>query len=356
MKLLTVLGARPNFIKAFLISRELKKRGHREIIVHSGQHYDYLMNEIFFKDLNIPKPDFNLNLRGEQINKIIEEMKNSIKKINPDLVLIYGDTNSSLAGAIAAFLNRKPIVHIEAGVRTFDLEMPEERNRIIIDHYSKLLFCPTKDSLDNLIKEKVAGKSYFTGDVMLDAVQYITEKNKLNYYSTLKLFPKEYLLLTLHRQENVDNKDNLLKILSIFNSLENYPIVFPVHPRTGKSLKQFGLLGDFSKRFLITDPLGYSQILSLVKYAKIVFTDSGGLQKEAFFLNTPCITFLRKSGWTKIVDSGWNKAVGLDKRKALDAFAVYKNSSPKPVKENYFGNGDAYLKTIGILEKYFLKK
>lgn len=355
MLFLTVLGARPNFIKAFLISKELKKRGHHEIIVHTGQHYDFNMNQVFFQDLHLPPPNYNLGLKGEQIRLIYERLRMLINKHQPQMVLVYGDTNSSLAGGFACYQENIPLTHIEAGARTNDISMVEERNRIIIDHFANLLLCPTQASYDNLIKEKVRGQSFFTGDVMYDAVKYVSKIKKLGYYQKLKLISKKYYLLTIHRQENVDQEQSLLAIWRLFQTIKDYPIVLPLHPRTKKNLEHNGLLEKFERSFRIIKPVGYSEMLSLTKNAKIVFTDSGGLQKEAFFLNNPCITLLKESGWQEIVTCGWNIPVGLNKKmfdKAYEYFMKYKLSKPK---EDLFGNGRAYIKTVDIFENFFNK-
>ena len=351
MKVLTVIGTRPNFVKAYLLSHQLRNRKHKEILVHTGQHFDFEMSKIFFKDLNIPTPKYNLNLRGEAINQMLESIILIIKKEKPDLIMIYGDTNSSLAGAVAGHFCQIPVAHVEAGVRTYDLEMIEEKNRIIIDHFSSLLFCPTKNALNSLKKEGYDNKAYFSGDVMYDAV--LDSKSKLQSQEILKRYQletKKYYVLTLHRQNSVDNKQSLMEILSAIKS--KMPIVFPIHPRTRKNLTKFGLLDKYQQTIKIIPPLGYLDMLSLVNDSKIVITDSGGLQKEAFFLNVPCVVLLDKPGWIEIVRTGWNQVTGINQNKIKKALSNFEMTPLKTNLEQYFGNGQAVNQIVSVCEKY----
>lgn len=352
MKIVTILGARPNFVKAYLISKEFKKRGHQEIIVHTGQHYDYQMSEVFFKDLHIPTPDYNLNLRGTQINEMIKQIGAIIRNEKPNLTLVYGDTNSTLAGAISSFLNNTPIAHVEAGERCYDFEMPEERNRVIIDHYSHWLFCSTRVAIEKLNKEGVTKNVYFTGNVMYDSVLY--NKDNLKKQTILEKFdlkPKEYVLLTLHRPQNVDSIDTIKILLKILQTVK-YPIILPLHPRTKKSLSNFGLLEEFKKNVISTEPMNYLDTLAMIKNAKFVLTDSGGVQAESFCLNTPCISFLNDTAWTETVETGWNKIVALDEARAIQAIGDFSKTTPAVSSKPIFGDGTAYLQIIDILETH----
>jgi len=348
MKVLTILGARPNFIKAFLLSHELKKRGHKEIIVHTGQHYDFEMSEVFFKELKIPKPAYNLNLKGEQINEMIFEIGNIIQEQKPDMVIVYGDTNSSLAGAMAAWHHNTKIAHVEAGERCFDMEMPEERNRIIIDHYATWLFCPTEQGK---IYAKLEGKKnvWFTGNVMYDAIYHyrdsIEEKHSCNEYG---LKPKEYVVMTLHRPQNVDSQENLGLILGGLRKT-NKQILFSIHPRTKQKLQEYNLLKEYANSVRMINPVNYLTMLSLIKDSSFIITDSGGVQTDAYCLETPCITLLTKTGWKDTVDQGWNKVVGLDMQKLEDAICSFQTNPPSTHK-NIFGEGDSHCKIINILE------
>ena len=354
MKVLTVIGTRPNFVKAYLLSHQLRGRGHQEIIIHTGQHFDFEMSKVFFKDLDIPTPNYNLALRGEAINKMLESIIQVIKKERPKLIIIYGDTNSSLAGTIAGYLCQVPVAHVEAGVRTYDLEMVEEKNRMIIDHFSSLLFCPTISAFESLRQEGYGNKAYFSGDVMYDAVLHSRPKLKnQKIFKQLQLKPKKYYLLTLHRQNTVDNKESLIKILSALHT--TVPIVFPMHPRTKKNLIKFNLLDRYQKRMTVIAPLGYIDILTLISNSKLVITDSGGLQKEAFFLQIPCVTLLDKPGWIEIVRSGWNKVTGIDQNKIKSALSLFKKTPPKISSEQFFGDGHAVDKIINICEEYISK-
>lgn len=356
MKILTVLGARPNFVKAYLISKEFKKRHHKEVIIHTGQHYDYQMSEVFFKDLRLPTPDYNLDLRSSQINAMVEKIGEIIKEEKPDFILVYGDTNSTLAGAMAGFLQHIPIAHVEAGERCYDLEMPEERNRVIIDHYAQLLFCPTEIGVKNLEREGVTKHVYLPGNIQYDSILYNkTKLEKHTIYENFGLKKKEYVLLTLHRPQNVDSIETVKILLKILKTVQ-YPMILPIHPRTKENLQNFGLLEEFKKIVTLTDPLNYLDTLAMVKNAKFILTDSGGLQVEAFCLHTPCITFLNETAWIQTVQQGWNKIVALDEKKAIAAIQYFSKTIPKSSKKNIFGNGTTYLQIIDTLENYAKKK
>lgn len=351
MKVLSIVGARPQFIKVKPIVDELKKRKITHALVHTGQHYDYEMSKIFFDELNIPELDCNLEVgshsQGKQTAQMLERAEDVFLKEKPDLVMVYGDTNSTLAGALAAVKLNIPLAHIEAGLRNYSLDMPEEVNRVLTDRISRLLFCPTKTAVENLKKEGIAEGVYLVGDVMYD-IFLESQKflNKRRILSKLNLKPKEYLLLTIHRQENTDNLENLKSILSALIESEK-KIVFPIHPRTKKALKMIKnfRIKDF-KKFLFINPLSYLDMLTLEKNAEKILTDSGGVQKEAYWLKVPCITLRDKTEWVETVKDGWNILVGINKEKIIKAI---RNFNPKGKQHKYFGKGDTAKKIIKML-------
>ena len=298
LKLMSIIGARPQFIKAAIVSRLLREEGDiDEILVHTGQHYDHNMSRIFFDELEIREPEVNLGIgggnHGEQTGKMIVRIEELMLENKPDLVLVYGDTNSTLAGSLAAAKLHIPLAHVEAGLRSYNKQMPEEINRILTDHVSDILFTPSDTATQNLLKEGIdAQKIDQVGDVMYDATLYYQEKaeNQSDVLSHLKLKPKSYSLVTIHREENTDNPERLLEI---FKSLENlaksHKLILPLHPRTRKQLEASGF---DKKRSLVQfiDPVGYLDMLLLEKFAKVIITDSGGIQKEAYFQDIPCVT------------------------------------------------------------------
>ncbi len=364
MKIITVLGARPQFIKAALLSRELR-RNHREILVHTGQHYDRELSNVFFEELNIPQPDYNLGIgsatQGKQTGQMMIEIEKLLIIERPDLVLVYGDTNSTLAAALAAVKLHVPVAHVEAGPRMFDKSVPEEINRIITDHISTLLFAPTQISLENLRKEGLTRGVYLTGDVMLDNFYYfsgVAEKHS-RILEQIGLQKGKYILVTVHRARNTDIEGNLKNIcaaLSIIAKREK--LVFPVHPRTEKFLKQYGFWADLEREANITliKPVGYLDMLVLTKGAKKILTDSGGLQKEAYFAGVPCITLDITSGWPETVADGWNLVVGecgdsssLDIEKIVRAAFSF---APKGERQMVFGDGRAVEKICAAIDGF----
>ncbi|MCS3901417.1 non-hydrolyzing UDP-N-acetylglucosamine 2-epimerase [Methanococcus voltae] len=361
MKILTVVGARPQFIKLAPVSKELRKN-HDEILVDTGQHYDYEMNKIFFEQLNIPKPDYYLGVgsgnHGHQTGEMLKKIEDVLLNEKPDLLIVYGDTNSTLAGALAASKLHIKVAHIEAGLRSFDRRMPEELNRITTDHLSDLLFVPTKTGVDNLKVEGVSKGVYLTGDVMYDAVLNNLEiaENKIG---VSKLFDdlglknhecKQYMLATIHRAENTNDKEKLTNIFeAMMESNEN--IVLPLHPRTEKYLKEYGLYDKVQKsNITIIKPVGYLEMLLLEKYAKKILTDSGGVQKEAYFVDVPCITLRENTEWIETLEDGYNVLVGSNKDeilKNIKEFEINKNS-----KTNRFGDGNASKVIAEIISRY----
>ena len=321
MKIISVVGARPQFIKLSALSKELRKK-HQEIILHTGQHYDDELSKIFFSELSIPEPDYNLGIgsgeHGEQTGRMLKGIEEVLLFETPDLVIVYGDTNSTLAGALAAVKQKIPVAHVEAGLRSFRRSMPEEINRVLTDQVSSLLFCPTKTSVQNLRKEGIIKGVHLVGDVMYDSLrQHIKRAEELcKIMKKLNLSKKNFYLITIHRAENTDLQENLRKIAEILSGLDK-KTVFPVHPRTQKSLSGFNLLDNLKSKghLLLIDPVSYLDMLVLEKNARCVLTDSGGVQKEAFFLETPCLTLREETEWVETVENGWNELVGLDKEK-----------------------------------------
>lgn len=353
-KILTIVGARPQFIKAAPVSREIRK-SFKEILVHTGQHYDTNMSDVFFDELHIPKPDYNLEIgsggHGEQTGRMLIDLEKVVLKEKPDYILIYGDTNSTLAGALVGAKLHIPVLHVEAGLRSYNRRMPEEINRILADQISDILFCPTETAIKNLKKEGITKGVYNIGDVMYDAVLYNTKialKNS-DILENLDITTKEYALCTIHRAENTDDKN---RPTSIFNALidSGLKIVLPLHPRTKKYLKEYDLLNKKAeKNIKIIDPVGPLDMLALEKSSKLIVTDSGGVQKEAYFLEVPCVTLREETEWVETVESGNNVIVGADYTKILKALKEkreFKKSSNK-----YFGDGKASNKIAKLIKE-----
>jgi UDP-N-acetylglucosamine 2-epimerase (non-hydrolysing) len=358
IKILCIVGARPNFIKIAPLIEELNKLNRFSYkLIHTGQHYDFEMSQVFFQELKIPKPDYNLGIgsgsHAWQTAKIMEKLEPIILKEKPNLVIVVGDVNSTLAGALTAKKLNIPVAHIEAGVRQFDRNMPEEINRILTDHISDFLFCPTKTAVENLKKEGIEKGVYNTGDIMYDIFKKSKVKSRRSkVLKRLNLKPKSYLLLTLHRPSNVDNLENLKNILEAIEE-SGEKIVFPIHPRTKKQLKKLKRLNPCKlTNFQLIDPVGYLDMLSLEENAKKIITDSGGVQKEAYWFKVPCITLMKNTGWPETVKTGWNILVGNDKEKTIEAIKKFK---PKKRQYNYFGNGKSAQKIVKIL-KHLNKK
>jgi len=357
MKIVTIIGARPQFIKMAPVSKELRKH-FNEVIIHTGQHYDYEMSKIFFEQLNIPKPDYYLGVgsgpHGYQTGEMIKRIEKVLIKEKPNLVLVYGDTNSTLAGALAAVKLHIKVAHVEAGLRSFDKKMPEEINRVIADHISDLLFCPTKTAVKNLRNEGIKNGVYLTGDVMFDAlltnIKIAEQKSKILEKLGLKL--KNYYLATVHRAENTDNRKNLENIINAFIESEEL-IVFPAHPRTIKFLKIYKLLNKIENadNIFLIKPVSYLDMLMLEKNAKKIITDSGGVQKEAYFLKVPCITLRNRTEWIETVEDGWNILVGANRERIIKAIKEF-----EPQGKTYFyrfGNGKASKKISKIIAEIF---
>lgn len=350
-KIISVVGARPQFIKYAPLSKELRKY-YKEILLHTGQHYDKNMSQLFFDELKIPEPDYNLDIgsgsHGEQTGKMLINIEKVLIKENPDLVIVYGDTNSTVAGALSAVKLHIPVAHIEAGLRSFNKNMPEEHNRIITDHLSDLLFVPSKTGMDNLKIEGLSQKSYLVGDIMYDALlcNIMIAEKKSKILKKLDLIADNYYLCTVHRPSNTDDKNNLKNILQAISELD-LTTILPIHPRTKKCINKYRL--NYNKeKIIIIDPVGYLDVLMLTKYAKKILTDSGGLQKEAFYLKKEVIVLREESEWKELVENNTSKLAGANKEKIIN----YTLEKGKP-KWNFFpyGKGNAAQKIINILRK-----
>jgi UDP-N-acetylglucosamine 2-epimerase (non-hydrolysing) len=340
MKLISLIGARPQFVKEAIIHEQIKKTEIEEIIVHSGQHYDVNMSDIFFQTLNIKKPDYNMNIgsasHGEMTGKIMIEFEKIVQKENPDMVLVYGDTNTTLAGAIVASKLKIPVAHIEAGIRQEPKDMPEEINRVLTDKVSNLMFCASEISVENLKKENQTKGVHFTGDVMYDLYKKLEDKFSYEKYEELKLKKENYILMTMHRDFNVDKKEKLEKISQQIEKIsKETQIIFPIHPRTKKRIKEFGLEKHYEKVKTI-EPLDYLNLMGLVKNSKKVVTDSGGLQKEAYFAKKQAIVIMPDTGWRELTNIGWNK---LANEENLYQKTVEETKQNYP--EDIYGKGNA---------------
>jgi UDP-GlcNAc3NAcA epimerase len=355
MKVITILGARPQFVKAAVVSRELKKSGINEVIIHTGQHFDNNMSQVFFDEMEIPTPDYNLEIsglnHGAMTGRMLEKIEEVLLKEKPDYVLVYGDTNSTLAGALAASKLHIPVVHVEAGLRSFEMKMPEEVNRILTDRISSILFCPTSTAIKNLEAEgyaKIDCKIILSGDVMYDAVQYYQSKIETN--STViqneNLTNKPFILATLHRAENTNDPTRLKEICDAFNEInKDVKVILPLHPRTKSFLTTQGI--KLNAR--VIDPVGYFDMLALLKNCSMVMTDSGGLQKEAYFFNKFCLTLRDQTEWVELVDAGANTLVGASKQKIVDQFKANINKTLR-IQEGLYGDGHA----SAIIAKHIL--
>lgn len=311
IKIFTVLGARPQFIKAAPVSRAINDAGMTEIIAHTGQHFDALMSDVFFEELAIPKPAYNLEINnlghGAMTGRMMEKLEQAMLAEKPDTVLVYGDTNSTVAGALAAAKLHIPVAHVEAGLRSFNRRMPEEINRVVTDHISALLFCPTQTAVRNLAQEGIVGGVHATGDVMFDTTIAAIERarGQSTILGDLALQPKHYAVATIHRAENTDDPARFASVVAwLEEAALSMPIIMPVHPRTRKLLTQRGIT---PAGLNLIDPIGYLDMAWLANQSAAIFTDSGGLQKEAYFHRVPCVTLRDETEWVETVDAGWNR-------------------------------------------------
>lgn len=350
MKILTIIGARPQFIKAAPVSRVLRKHIDEKII-HTGQHYDANMSDIFFEELHIPKPDYHLGVgsgnHGKQTGEMMAKIEEIVLSEQPDYLMVYGDTNSTLAGALVAAKLHVPVIHIEAGLRSFNKKMPEEINRIMTDHVSEFLFCPTDTAVVNLTNENIAHNVYNIGDVMYDAVLYNQElaKEKSTILQEAGLTPKDYHLITIHRAENTDDVEKMKNILEAFAKIKETK-VWPIHPRTKHKLADYGLNVEDVPNLKVIDPVGYLDMLTLEANAKKIVTDSGGVQKEAYFMKVPCVTIREQTEWVETLEGEANILTGTDTEKILAA--VQKEVHPEY--KEVFGDGHASEKIVELLK------
>jgi UDP-GlcNAc3NAcA epimerase len=355
----SIVGARPNFIKLAPIHNLMNESEYtnkfKHIIIHTGQHYDYKLSEIFFSEFSLPKPDYNLDIGSStpciQIAEMIRKLEHLFHSLKIDIVLVYGDTNSTFAGGLAATKSMINVAHVESGLRSFYREMPEEINRVLTDHISNFLYSPTETAVKNLKSENIQGEVIYTGDISVEIIRAAETKiNNSLILDKLKLEPKNYYLFTLHRSENTNFKC-LKSIIEIFNKIPESKIVFPIHPRTVNILDQNNLFKELQKckNVILTDPVGYLDFVKLIKYSNKVITDSGGTQKEAYLLNTPCITIRNNTEWIETINEGWNILTGIDIEKTTNAI---KNWFPQTTTQNpIFGNGRTSNIIINHLKK-----
>lgn len=331
MKIVTVVGARPQFIKASAVSRVIRDNyaeSIEEVLVHTGQHFDENMSKVFFDELDIPQPKYNLAISGGQhgamTGRMLEAVETVLLQEKPDWLLIYGDTNSTLAGAVAAAKLHIPVAHVEAGLRSFNMRMPEEINRILADRVSSLLFCPTEAAVNNLKAEGVCNGVYNVGDVMYDVALFYRDRAKLQttILDDLKLTERNFALATCHRAENTDDPKRLSEIVAALEKIAStLPVVFPLHPRTSKLIDDYGLRHHLDT-VKVVEPLSFLDMVALEQAAKIILTDSGGVQKEAFFYGVPCVTMRDETEWVETVELGWNHLVGASEQSILQAMSI----------------------------------
>jgi UDP-GlcNAc3NAcA epimerase len=353
----SIVGARPQFIKAAPISRVLRLQ-HQELLIHTGQHYDETMSALFFQELGLPEPDHNLGVgsgsHGQQTGLMTIRIEEVLSDVRPDWVMLYGDTNSTLAGALAAAKLQMPIAHVEAGLRSFNRKMPEEINRVLTDHVSDLLLCPSETAVANLAKEGITRGTRLVGDVMADALYQAVENEKVKteMLQGLNLRERSYLLATLHRAENTDDPGRLSGILSAFGMAEE-TVVFPLHPRTRKVLESGTSTPKLPSNVRIIEPVGYLEMVQLTKAARIVLTDSGGLQKECYWLSVPCITLRDETEWVETVQAGWNMLTGASCENILEAIHSFKPPEEHPT---LYGDGFAALRIVRAMEAASLQE
>ncbi|MHB8510965.1 MAG: non-hydrolyzing UDP-N-acetylglucosamine 2-epimerase [Actinomycetota bacterium] len=347
MKVANIVGARPQFIKAAAVCAAARADGRvSDVLIHTGQHYDSELSDIFFTQLAIPRPDVELGIgsapHGQQTGQMMMALEGTLSDLAPDIVLVYGDTNTTLAGAMTAVNLGIPLAHVEAGLRSFNREMPEEINRIITDRLSSVLFCPTQSSVDNLVREGVGSGLNLVGDVMVDVLRNTVTWARMSILGELGIRTGSYYLMTLHRAGNTDDVARLETILKAVSKLP-HPVIFPVHPRTRNAIATMGISVDGSIRQIA--PVGYLEILALQMHARAILTDSGGMQKEAYCLGVPCITLRDETEWTETVDAGWNVLAGADP----DMIAASAERFPPEDRPALYGNGDAAQRIVDRL-------
>ncbi len=358
MRICTILGARPQFIKAAPLSKALRRHGHKEIVVHTGQHYDHVMSDVFFEQMDLPEPTINLGVgsgpHGEQTGRMLMNLEPFLLDRKPDLVLLYGDTNSTLAGALVACKLHLPIAHVEAGLRSFNRSMPEEHNRVVTDHVSDLLFCPTMTAMTNLGREGLGSAAHLVGDTMLDAVREFSAlaRDRSEILNALQLESASYILATIHRPYNTDDPGVLSGIVGALARMP-LPVIFPVHPRTRKLIAD--AMEQTRENLPVTlrmiDPVGYLDMLQLQANARFIITDSGGMQKEAYFLRVPCCTIRPETEWTETLEQGWNMLCGNRPEQILSACEKRLAWKRPTGQTECFGDGKAAEKIVALLEK-----
>lgn len=355
MKVMTVVGARPQFIKAAPLSRAIRKR-HREVLVHTGQHYDRAMSQQFFDQMGIPRPDYNLEVgsggHGLQTGQMLVRLEPVMLKERPAAVVVFGDTNSTLAGALAAAKLHIPVAHVEAGMRSFNRLMPEELNRVAADHLADVNFCSTRTAVENLRNEGVRRRVHLVGDIMVDSLRRFLPgpDETASLLRRYRLEPRSYFLATIHRAENTDSIERLGEIVAALVRSPQ-PVLFPAHPRTIARLKAFGLLSRLkqSPSLRLLPPLGYVESLALQSQARAVVTDSGGVQKEAYILGAPCVTIREETEWVETVACGWNRLAEAGRKKIADAMARASRPARHP---RLYGDGRTAPRIVALLERH----
>jgi len=353
MKVLTVVGTRPQFIKAFPVSRVLRE-DHVEILVHTGQHYDEMLSDVFFEELSIPEPDHHLGVGSDshavQTAAMMIELDGLLDEYDPDVVLVYGDTNSTLSGALTASKRDPTVAHVEAGLRSFDLDMPEERNRILTDAISDVLFVPSERARENLRAEGIEEGVHTSGDVTYDALLAVRDRaiEQSTILNEIGFDDGNYVLATVHRAVNTDDPNRLGSILTALVE-SPLPVVFPAHPRTVDALERERWWDEAREKLHVIEPVGYLDFVRLVDGAERVATDSGGVQKEAFYLNTPCVTLRDRTEWVETVDCGWNVLVGADSDAIHTALSQPFDRSKQP---ELYGDGNASERIVAALADY----
>lgn len=349
MKCVSVVGARPQFIKASPLTLAIRKQN-RDVLIHTGQHYDHGMSDVFFQDLGIPMPDYHLGIgsgsHGAQTGAMLKAIEEVLEKERPDIVLVYGDTNSTLAAALAAAKLHIPVAHIEAGLRSFNRAMPEEINRVMTDHLSTWLFAPSTLSRDNLRREGIENGVHVVGDIMYDALMLHrrSAEHRSDVLTRLELSPRSYYAATIHRAENTDLPDRLRSIFKALQVLTK-PVIVPLHPRTKKKLEEYMIQVGPNVRCI--EPLGYLDMVRFQQHAACVLTDSGGVQKEAYYLRVPCVTLRTETEWVETVTAGWNVVCGSRVEAILNA--VEKMESCSASQSNLYGDGHAAERIVSIL-------
>lgn len=356
MRIFSVVGARPQFVKLAPLNKAIKKR-HQHIIVHTGQHYDYRMSQSFFEELHIPDPDYNLGvgsgLQGVQTGKMMEELENVFAKDVPDVVVVYGDTNSTLAAAIVAVKMGLPLVHVEAGLRSYRRGMPEEINRVVTDHLSDLLLCPSPPSADNLKKEGITDGVVVVGDVMTECLLSIESTLDSATPERLGVKNGEYVLATIHRQENADSRENMTAIIGAMCDC-GVDVVLPLHPRTSRNITAWGLMDKLkaSRNVRVLEPLDFLSFTAMERYAKKIMTDSGGVQKEAYFWGVPCVTVRDETEWIETLEGGWNVLTGANRELILAALGRQK---PEVGRTVVYGDAQVSSRIVAEIEAMMSK-